>query len=101
MGGLTSDQVAARLGRTRPTVHAMAKDGRLLAVRDRRALRFPAWQFADTEDALAPGLRLVLGVADASALRTTSWLLTTNSRLQNRVLWISSAAEITEQWNLS
>jgi len=84
-GALTSDQVAERLGRTRPTVHAMAKGGLLLAVRDGRALRFPAWQFADTEDALVPGLRLVLGVADASALRTASWLLTPNTRLQNRV----------------
>jgi excisionase family DNA binding protein len=84
-GALTSDQVAERLGRTRPTVHAMAKGGLLLAVRDGRALRFPAWQFADTEDALVPGLRLVLGVADASALRTASWLLTPNPRLQNRV----------------
>jgi len=63
----------------------MAKAGLLLAVRDGRALRFPAWQFADAEDALVPGLRLVLGAADASALRTASWLLTPNPRLQNRV----------------
>jgi excisionase family DNA binding protein len=83
-GALTSDQVAARLGRSRPTVHAMVKGGLLLAVRDGRALRFPAWQFADTEDSLVPGLRVVLGAADASALRTASWLLTPNSRLQNR-----------------
>lgn len=83
-GALTSDQIAERLRRSRPTVHAMVKDGLLLAIRDGRALRFPAWQFADTADSLVPGLRVVLGAADASAFRTASWLLTPNSRLQNR-----------------
>lgn len=34
----------------------MAEGARLLAVRDGRVLRFPAWLFADTEDALVPGL---------------------------------------------
>lgn len=56
--------------RDRPS-HAMEKGGHLLAVRDGRTLRFPAWQIAGIEDALVPGLRLVLGVANASA----SWLL--------------------------
>ncbi len=79
---LSSDEVRSFVGRSRPTINKMAKDGLLLAVPDGRSLRFPRWQFdAQTKDGLIPGLHAVLAVVDASQFRTAAWFVSHNPAL--------------------
>jgi len=82
---LSSDEVKPLVGRSRPTVNKMAKDGLLLAVPDGRVLRFPRWQFDPrSETGLVPGLTDVLSVMDASPLRKAAWFIHRNPRFAGR-----------------
>ncbi len=82
---LSSDEVKPLVGRSRPTVNKMAKEGALLAVPDGRILRFPRWQFdARSETGLVPGLMQVLSVMDASPLRKAAWFVHRNPRFGGR-----------------
>ncbi len=84
---LSSDDVREFVRRSRPIVNKMAKDGRLLAIRDGRTLRFPRWQFdRDSETGLIPGLAEVLAAMDASAFRKAAWFVTTSASLEDTPL---------------
>ncbi|HEV2738452.1 MAG TPA: hypothetical protein VGU66_07735 [Candidatus Elarobacter sp.] len=79
---LSSDEAGAYLRRSRPVINKMAKVGRLLAIADGRALRFPRWQFdRDSANGLLPGLTDVLAVMDATSFRKAAWFITPNAAL--------------------
>lgn len=70
---LTAPQVAGLLGSSRQTPHTRLRTGGLLAVYDRGAWRFPAWQFdPEGPDGVVAGLPEVLraldGVSDFAKL---------------------------------
>ncbi|MEZ4573193.1 MAG: antitoxin Xre/MbcA/ParS toxin-binding domain-containing protein [Thermomicrobiales bacterium] len=75
-GSLTAPQVATLLNTTRQTPHDRVKAGTLLAVMDRGALRFPAWQFnSEGPDGVIAGLPDVIqALVDVSPLAKISWL---------------------------
>jgi hypothetical protein len=75
-GALTASQVARLLGTSRQTPHDRLKSGSLLAVLDRGALRFPAWQFdPDGPDGVIAGLPDVLRALHTSPLSSLNWLV--------------------------
>lgn len=79
---LTASMVAKILGTTRQTPHDRVKSGTLLAVMDRGALRFPAWQFEPTgEDGVIAGLPDVVRALDVSPLAKVDWLTRPNDML--------------------
>lgn len=81
-GALTTAQVARLLGTSRQTPHDRVASGTLLAVMDRGALRFPAWQFdPDGADGVVAGLPQVIRALDVSALAKVSWLTRANAML--------------------
>lgn len=82
-GALTASQVADLLGTTRQTPYDRLKRGTLLAVYDRGAWRFPAWQFdPDGPDGVVPGLREVLRDLRVDPLAKVSWLTIPNPVLE-------------------
>lgn len=81
-GALTTAQVAGLLGTSRQTPHDRVASGTLLAVMDRGALRFPAWQFdPDGADGVVAGLPQAIRALDVSALAKVSWLTRANAML--------------------
>lgn len=82
---LTAPEVARALGTSRQTPHDRVKSGMLLGVRDRGALRFPAWQF-DPEGpyGILSGLPEVLRELRVSPLAKASWFVNDNSYLGMR-----------------
>lgn len=82
---LTAPEVARALGTSRQTPHDRAKSGKMLAVRDRGALRFPSWQF-DPEGpyGVLEGLPEVLRELRGSPLAKASWFVNANSYLGMR-----------------
>lgn len=84
-GSLTAPQVAGLLGTTRQTPHDRVKGGTLLAVLDRGAWRFPAWQFdPEGPDGVVESLPEVLRVLHASPLAKASWFVRPNPYLEGR-----------------
>jgi hypothetical protein len=82
---LTASQVAELLGTSRQTPHDRVKGGTLLAVLDRGAWRFPAWQFdPEGPDGVIEGLPEVLRALHASPLVKASWLVRPNQYLGER-----------------
>lgn len=82
---LTASQVADLLGTTRQTPHDRVKGGTLLAVLDRGAWRFPAWQFdPEGPDGVVEGLPEVLRKLHASPLAKASWLVRPNQYLEDQ-----------------
>lgn len=74
-GALTAPQVAELLGASRQTPHDRVKRGALLAIMDRGAQRFPAWQFdATAPGGVVPGLPEVLKALRVAPLVKLSWL---------------------------
>lgn len=81
-GALSASQVAELLGTTRQTPHDRVKSNTLLAVLDRGAWRFPAWQFdPEGPDGVIDGLPEVLKALKVSQLSKLSWLVRSNSVL--------------------
>ncbi|HET7035241.1 MAG TPA: hypothetical protein VFI42_06105 [Thermomicrobiaceae bacterium] len=79
---LSSAQVATLLKTSRQTPHDRFASGSLLAVMDRGALRFPAWQFdPDGPDGVVAGLPHVLRALDVSPMAKVSWLTRASSVL--------------------
>ncbi len=84
-GSLTASQVAELLGTSRQTPHDRVKSGTLLAVVDRGAWRFPAWQFdPEGPDGVIKGLPEVLRALNASPLAKASWFVRPNQYLVGR-----------------
>jgi hypothetical protein len=84
-GSLTAPQVADLLDTTRQTPHDRVKGGTLLAVLDRGAWRFPAWQFdPEGPDGVVEGLPEVLRALHASPMAKASWLMRPNQYLEGR-----------------
>ena len=84
-GSLSASQVAELLGTTRQTPHDRVKGGTLLAVLDRGAWRFPAWQFdPEGPDGGVEGLPEVLRALHASPLAKVSWFVRPNPYLGGR-----------------
>lgn len=84
-GSLTASQVANLLGTTRQTPHDRVKGGTLLAVLDRGAWRFPAWQFdPEGPDGVVEGIPEVLRALHASPLAKASWFVGPNQYLEGR-----------------
>lgn len=84
-GSLSASQVADLLGTTRQTPHDRVKGGTLLAVLDRGAWRFPAWQFdPEGPDGVVEGLGEVLRALHASPLAKASWFVHPNQYLEGR-----------------
>lgn len=82
-GSLTASQVADLLGTSRQTPHDRVKVGTLLAVLDRGAWRFPAWQFdPEGPDGVVEGLPEVLQALHASPLAKASWFVRPNAYLE-------------------
>lgn len=73
-GALTAPQVGEILGSTRQMPHDRVRAGTLLAVMDRGALRFPAWQFdPEGENGTVPGLARVVKNLRLSPLGKVAW----------------------------
>jgi hypothetical protein len=84
-GALTGSQVAKLLHTTRQTPYDRVKSGSLLAVYDRGAWRFPAWQLdPEGPDGVVPGLPAVLRALEVGEIAKTSWLSTPNAVLEGR-----------------
>lgn len=82
-GALTASQVADLLGTTRQTPYDRLKRGTLLAVYDRGAWRFPAWQFDPSgPDGVVPFLSEVIQALHVNPLSKVSWLATSNPVLE-------------------
>lgn len=82
---LTAPQAAGLLGTTRQTPHDRVKGGTLLAVLDRGAWRFPAWQFdPEGPDGVLEGLPEVLRALHASPLAKAGWFVRPNQYLEGR-----------------
>lgn len=83
-GALTASQVAELLGTTRQTPHDRVKSGRLLAVMDRGAWRFPLWQFdPEGADGVIEGLPDVIRALDVTPLAKVSWMTRANPMLDD------------------
>jgi hypothetical protein len=81
-GSLTTGQVARLLNTSRQTPHDRVASGTLLAVMERGALRFPAWQFdPDGDDGVVAGLPRVIRALNVSPLAKISWLTRPNVHL--------------------
>lgn len=87
-GALTAPAVARLLGVSRQTPHDRVKGGALLAVFDRGAWRFPAWQFdADAPEGVLPGLPETLHALDGMPpLSKVSWFTSPKSLLPDTPL---------------
>ncbi len=84
-GALTAPEVAELLGTTRQTPHDRVRSGTLLAVLDRGAWRFPAWQLdPEGPDGVVEGLPEVLQALHVSPLAKASWLVRPNQYLEGR-----------------
>ena len=83
---LTAPQVAELLGVSRQTPLNRLRDNTLLAVLDRGAYRFPAWQFdPHGEDGVLPGLPDVLDALEPQQpFAKLVWLRRPNSTLEGR-----------------
>ncbi|QIN78297.1 hypothetical protein GBA65_06970 [Rubrobacter marinus] len=82
-GSLTASQVADLLGTTRQTPHDRVKVDTLLAILDRGAWRFPAWQFdPGGPDGVVEGLPEALQSLHASPLAKASWFMRPNVYLE-------------------
>jgi hypothetical protein len=82
---LTAPQVANILGVSRQTPHDRRKSDTLLAVFDRGAWQFPAWQFdPEGPDGVVAGLPRVLKALHLSPLAKANWLMRPNRYLQER-----------------
>ncbi|MBV9279246.1 MAG: hypothetical protein JOZ41_04120 [Chloroflexi bacterium] len=78
-GALTTSQVAQLLGTSRQTPHDRVKSDSLLAIQDRGALRFPAWQFdPEGPNGVVAGLPDVLRSLRVPPLSRVSWLVSPN-----------------------
>lgn len=78
-GALSASQVADLLGTSRQTPHDRVKSNSLLAVLDRGAWRFPAWQFdPEGPDGVVNELPEVLKALKVSQLSKLSWLVRSN-----------------------
>lgn len=94
-GSLTAPEVARALGTSRQTPHDRVKSGMLLGVRDRGALRFPAWQFDPEEPyGVLEGLPEVLRELRGSPLAKASWFVNDNSYLGMRPLDVLRKGEV-------
>lgn len=81
----TASQVAKLLHTTRQTPHDRLQRGTLLAVLDRGAWRFPAWQFdPEGPDGVIRGLPQVLHALKVSPLAKISWFVRPNPYLAHR-----------------
>jgi hypothetical protein len=81
---LTTSQVAKLLGTSRQTPHDRMKNGSLLAVMDRGALRFPPWQFdPEGEDGVVSGLPQVIRALEITPYQKVSWLTRPNYMLDD------------------
>jgi hypothetical protein len=79
---LTASQVARLLHTSRQTPHDRVASGSLLAVLDRGAWRFPAWQFdPQGPDGVVAGLPSVLRALAVGPLAKASWLTSANAQL--------------------
>jgi len=82
-GSLSGEQVATALGISRQAVDKQRQRGRLLAVRERAAWRYPAWQLAD--GGALPGLPEILRILHGQSPWTIlAFLLSRNARLGSR-----------------
>lgn len=83
---LSVREVAEMLNTTRQTPHDRAGAGRLLAIRDRGQLFFPAWQFdPDGPDGALEGLPRVLAeLPMQSPMARATWFVTPKAQLQAR-----------------
>lgn len=82
-GALTASRVADLLDTSRQTPHDRAKSGTLLAILDRGAWKFPAWQFdPEGPDGVVEGLPEVLRALHLSPLAKASWLVRPNQHLE-------------------
>lgn len=83
---LTAPQAAEVLGVSRQTPLNRSKDNTLLAILDRGAYRFPAWQFdPQGEDGVLPGLPEVLEALEPQqAFSKLFWLRRPNPTLSQR-----------------
>lgn len=82
---ISSDEVGTYIHRSRPVVHKMKKEERLLAISNGRSLRFPTWQFdSSSEDGLVPHFATVLNAMDASSFRKALWFITKNQHLNKQ-----------------
>lgn len=76
---LSATEVAEVLGTSRQTPHDRAESGSMLAVLDRGALRFPAWQFDPSgPNGVIEGLPQVLRALRTSRFAKLSWLVRPN-----------------------
>lgn len=81
---LTTPQVAELMGTTRQAPYERAKNGSLLAVSDRGALRFPSWQFdPESDDGVVTGLTEVIRTLRMSPLAKVGWLQRRNAYLDD------------------
>jgi hypothetical protein len=82
-GTLSGEQVASALGISRQAVDKQRQRGRLLAVREGAAWRYPSWQLADGRVlAGLPGVLRIL--AGQSPWTTVAFLTSQNTRLGSR-----------------
>ncbi len=82
-GSLSGEQTATALGVSRQAVDKQRQRGRLLAVREGAAWRYPAWQLADGR--VLPGLPEVLRVLRVQSPWTVmAFVLSRNARLGSR-----------------
>lgn len=84
-GSLTASQVADMLGTTRQTPYDRVEGGTLLAILDRGAWRFPAWQFdPEGPDGVVEGLPEVLQALHTLPLAKASWFVRPNAYLEGQ-----------------
>ena len=86
-GSLATREVAGLLGVSRQTPHDRVRAGRLLALRDRGELRFPAWQFdPERPDGVLQGLAEVLASMgpEASSVARATWLTEPKTEFDGR-----------------
>lgn len=76
-GSYTTTEVAELLGTSRQTPHDRVKAGKLLAIVDRGALRFPFWQFdPQAPGGVLPGLAEALdAMGQVGPLTKAAWLI--------------------------
>lgn len=82
---LSVAEVARLLGTCRQTPYDREKSGALLAVREKRGLRFPRWQFdPNGPDGIHAGFPEVLRALAVSPLAKASWFTRPSPYLQGR-----------------